>query len=77
VTGPDEFVTQGLVVLDDPVVDNRDIAGTVLMQVGVLVGRRTMRATAGVADADRAREVCSESASRRSAILPECLHMSI
>ena len=36
--------------------DDRNIAGAVLMRVGVCVGRRPVCASAGVADADRARE---------------------
>ena len=44
-----EFVAQGRVVLDDAVVDHRDLAGAVPMRVGVAVGGTAVRGPAGVA----------------------------
>ncbi len=43
---------QKLVVLDDAVVDEGDLAGLVEVRVGIGIGRRAVRRPAGMADAD-------------------------
>ena len=49
----DQLVAQRLEILDDAVVDQRDVVGRV--RVRVVRGRRAVRRPAGVRDADRAR----------------------
>ena len=49
-----ELLLQGQIVLDDAVMDNHNIAGTIAMRVRVLFSRAPMCRPAGVADAVRA-----------------------
>ena len=59
-----EFGAQLGVVLDDPVVDDRDLARGVAVRVGVAVGRPAVGGPAGVAEAGAAHEAsASDSAS--------------
>jgi hypothetical protein len=48
-----EFGTQCGVVLDDPVVHDRELAGGVAVRMGVAIGRAAMGGPAGVTDAGR------------------------
>jgi hypothetical protein len=47
-----EFAPEFVVVLDDPVVNNRHFSGTVRVRVRVRVRGRTVRTPSGVADPD-------------------------
>ncbi len=51
-----QLVTQHGVVLDDPVVDDRDLARLVAVRVSVAVGRPAVGGPAGVAEAGAARK---------------------
>ena len=51
-----QFLAQLGVVLDDPVVDDRDLARRVAVRVGVAVGRPAVGGPAGVAEPGAARE---------------------
>ena len=53
-----QLLAQLGVVLDDPVVDDRDLARRVAVRVGVAVGRPAVGGPAGVAEAGAAREAC-------------------
>ncbi len=48
----DEAILEMLVVLNDPVVNEGDLAGLVKVGMGVRIGRWTVRGPACVADAD-------------------------
>ena len=49
----DEFISEGLIVLDHPVVNQRELPFLVEMRMCVAVGHPSMRGPAGMTDADR------------------------
>ena len=54
VAGALQICLEGAIVLDDAIVNDRQIVPAAVMRVGVGVGRRPMRGPARVADADPA-----------------------
>ena len=55
VAGFEESFLEPVAILDHAVMDNGDFAGLIQMRVGILIGGRTMRGPARVADAELAR----------------------